>query len=413
VRTISPTVARRLAITKQHLAAPSPSPDRAGIMEAVRDLGCLQLDPIRVVERSHLLVLWSRLGSYDTAAFDGLSWEERCLFEYWAHRASIVLTEDYPIHNLFMRTYPRPRPGESVHRKRTRAWIEENRALRRSILARLRTDGPLPLRAFEDRAVQGWRSGGWTSGRNVERMLDVLWTQGKLVVAGRSGIQKIWDLAERWFPEWTPRETLSPREVVRLSAQRSLRALGVARPRDIDRHFIVGRYPELPKVLAGLERRGVVQGVRVAEDGNEWPGSWLVHAEDLPLLDRLEAGEWEPRTTLLSPFDNLIIDRARTELLFGFYYRMEIYVPQSKRRFGYYSLPILHGDRFIGLVDPTMDRKRGVLVVNAVHAEPDAPMTLRAGRAVAGAIGNLAEFLGGREVEYKGSAPDAWRKAMN
>jgi uncharacterized protein len=412
VLTLSPRLARRLAIRKQHLAGRVHQPDREGILDVARDLGCLQLDPIRVVERSHLLVLWSRLGRFDPADLDALLWQERALFEYWAYRASIVLTEDYPIHNLMMRTYPRPRPGESVHRKRTRAWLEQNRALRRSILARLRADGPLPLRAFGDRAVQGWSSSGWTSGRNVERMIDVLWTQGKVVVAGRWGIQKLFDLADRWFPPWTPRERLPEREVVRRAAQRSLRALGVATARQIAGHFTVGRYPGLPQTLASLEREGLVERVRLVDDGSDWPGDWFVHSEDLPLLNDLQAGDWEPRTTLLSPFDNLIINRDRTESLFGFRYRMEIYVPKAKRQYGYYALPILHGDRLIGLVDPLMDRKSGALAVNAVHAAPDAPMTRAAGRSVAGAIEDLAAFLGAREVTYRREMPVGWAKAL-
>lgn len=381
-------------------------------MEVARDLGYLQLDPIRVVERSHVLVLWSRLGRFDPADLEALQWQERRLFEYWAYRASIVPTEDYPIHNLLMRRYPRPRPGESVHRVRTRAWIEENRALRRSILARLRAEAPLPLRAFEDRAVQGWRSSGWTSGRNVERMLDVLWTQGKVVVAGRSGIQKLFDLADRWFPEWTPKERLTEREVVRRAAQRSLRALGVATARHIKNHYTLDRYPSLPETLAELERKALIERVRVAEDGAERPGPWFVHTQDLPLLEGIQAGQWAPRTTLLSPFDNLIIDRARTESLFGLRFRMEIYVPKGQRQYGYYVLPILHGDRLIGMVDPLMDRKRGLLAVNAVHAEPDVPTTLKTGRSVAGAVEDLAKFLGAHGVEYRGAVPAGWRAAM-
>ena len=172
-------------------------------------------------------------------------------------------------------------------------------------------------------------------------MLDVLWIQGRVAVAGRNGIQKLWDLADRWFPAWTPKDRLSEREIVRRAAQRSLRALGVARARDIDRHFTAGRYPGLPEVLTRLESEGTIERVRVVDDGSEWPGPWFVHGDDVPLLERMRDG-WAPRTTLLSPFDNLIIDRDRAELLFGVRLRMEIHVPKSQRRYGYYSLPILH-----------------------------------------------------------------------
>ena len=379
-------------------------------MEIARDLGCLQLDPISVVARSHLLVLWSRLGRFAVEDLDTLMWEERRLFEFWAHMASIVLTEDYPIHHLLMRQYPHGGWRTGL-RQRTAQWLEENRELRRYVLTRLRREGPLRLRDFEDRAVTGWQSSGWTVDRNVDRMLDILWTQGRIMVVGRDGIQKVWDLAERWLPEWTPRERLSERGVVRRAAQRSLRALGVARPRDIDRHFTIRRYPGLRDALAELEKKNVIRQVRILGDDGEWPGPWFIHANDLALLDGLEDGVWEPRTTLLSPFDNLIIDRDRIELLFGFRYRMEIYVPKAKRQYGYYVLPILHGDRLIGRVDPMMDRERRRLVVNRVYAEPGAPADRTTGRAVAGAVEGLARFLRAEGIEY-GSVPSAWKTAL-
>ena len=303
-----------------------------------------------------------------------------------------------------MRRYPSDR---YAHNRRLRDWLAANQGLRRSILRQLRASGPLPTRDLEDRAQTSWESSGWTAGRNVDRMLDVLWTQGRVMVAGRQGQQRVWDLAERWLPPWAPTRRPPERAVVRLAVQRSLRALGVATARDIDRHFTAGRYPGLTAVLAGLERDGRVERVRVADDGTEWPGPWYVHADDLPMLERLEAGDWRPRTTLLSPFDNLIIDRERTQRLFGFHFRMEIYVPRAARRYGYYVLPVLHGDRLIGRVDPAMDRRRGRLVVNAVHAEPDAPAA--AGPAVAAALEDLAAFLGADRVELRQPPPERWR----
>lgn len=380
-------------------------------MDAVRDLGCLQLDPISVVAKSHLLVLWSRLGPYALKDLDTLMWRERRLFEYWAHMASIVLTEDYPIHHLLMRQYPHGGRRTGL-RKRTAQWFEENRTLRRYVLTRLRREGPLRLRDFEDRAVSGWQSSGWTVDRNVDRMLDILWTQGRIMVVGRDGIQKIWDLAERWLPEWTPRDRLSEREVVRRAAQRSLRALGVAREHDIARHFTVWRYPGLRDVLTELEKREVIERVRILGDHGEWPGSWFVHSNDLALLDALEGGRWEPRTALLSPFDNLIIDRDRTELMFGFRFRMEIYVPKEKRQYGYYVLPILHGDHVIGRIDPMMDRRTGRLTVNRVHVEPGLATTPATGMAVAETIEGLARFLGADEIEYGADVPSVWRRAL-
>jgi uncharacterized protein YcaQ len=402
---VTPTVARRLAIARQRLAGPRPVPDREGIMEVARDIGCLQLDPINVVARSHLLVLWSRLGAYDVKELDALLWQERRLFEYWAQAASIVLTEDYPIHSWLMRRYPRP---IYAHGRKTAEWLEANQGLRRHVLAQLRRRGPVRARDLEDRSIRPWRSGGWTNERNVTRMIDILWTQGKVMVAGRMGLEKTYDLAAKLLPEWTPRERLSDRELSRRATQRSLRALGVATARNIDRHFTLNRYPDLLGTLATLERAGIIERVEIADR----PGTWFVHAEDLPLLERIQDGEWEPRTTLLSPFDNLIYERDRAELLFGFRFRTEIYVPKAKRQYGYYLLPILHGDRLIGRIDAAMDRARARLVVKATHAEPDAPMTLRAGRAIGGAIKNLAGFLGATALDVTGPAPEAWRRGL-
>jgi hypothetical protein len=138
-------------------------------------------------------------------------------------------------------------------------------------------------------------------------------------------------------------------------------------------------------------------------------GPWYVHHDDLPVLEQVNDGAWQPRTTLLSPFDNLIADRSRIELLFNFEYRIEIYVPKDKRKYGYYVLPILHGDRLIGRIDPLMDRKAKRLNINAVYAEPDAPMDATTGRAVGKAIGDMAEFLGAREIAYGETATPKWR----
>ncbi|MBA3946818.1 MAG: winged helix-turn-helix domain-containing protein [Herpetosiphonaceae bacterium] len=409
VRRLSPTIARRLAITRQRLAGPVLHADRGSILDTARDLRCLQLDPISAVARSHQLVLHSRLPGYSLDDFHALLWGERQLFEYWAHCASIVLTEDYPIHAAMMRDYLN---GDSAWAQRTRAWLVENSVLRTYILDELMQHGPRPSSYFEDSSKVGWSSSGWNGGRNVSRMLDFLWIQGTIMVAGRSGIQKLWDLSERCLPAWTPREQLMDEEVTRRAIPLAVRALGVARPAHIQQHFIRGRYPRLAAAIDELVGAGELVPVELGDEDRAWPGPWYIHTADLPLLDRLLAGDWQPRTTLLSPFDNLICDRARTEALFNFRFRIEIYVPKAKRQYGYYVLPILHGDELIGRIDPLMDRKRQRLVINTVYAESSAPLTLEVGRAVADAISELATFLDAREIEYQGELPAGWRQPL-
>jgi uncharacterized protein YcaQ len=379
-------------------------------MDVMRDLGYLQIDPMRIVERSHLLVLWSRLGPYDSAHLDKLLWKERRLFEDWAQATSIVLTDDYPIFSALKRTFA---TRDTPWAQRTRTWIKKNKKLRNYILAQLRRKGSLPSSYFEDKSVEDWRSTGWTTGRNVDMMLTFLWAQGKIMIAGRTAGEKIWDLTENYLPEWAPRERLSDHEVVYHAAQKSLRALGVALPIHIQQHYIRRCYHDLDDVLAELEANGRIMRVEIREDEKAWRGIWYIHADDPQLLDRLMADEWKPRTTLLSPFDNLISDRRRTEQLFRFHFRFEVYVPKPRRKYGCYVMPILHDDRLIGRVDPVMDRKHERLMINAVYVEPDAPKSKETGRAVASAIEELGTFLGAKKIIYSQRVPAYWKNLLH
>lgn len=404
IRTITRETARRLAIRRQHLAAQRLPPDAAGILRVTRDLGCLQLDPISAVARSHTLVVMSRVGAYDLHQLDQLLWQDRTLFEYWAHVASIVVTEDYPLYQRRMRDYAR---GEGIWSKRVREWADINRPLHDFILSDIRENGARLSRELEadGQHPKEWVSSGWTGGRNVSRMLDYLWSSGAIMVAGRKGGQKLWDLTERFLPDWTPRDDWSNREVTYRAAQRAIRALGVATMAHIRFHFTRGRYVDLPAVLTDLQRDGKIERVSVAGA----KAAYYVHTDDLPLLDRVEAGEFDGRTVLLSPFDNLICDRTRTQFLFDFHCRMEIYVPASKRIYGYYVLPILHGDRFIGRIDPLFDKKTHTLRVNTVYAEADAPMDAATARAIRGSIEELAQFLRAKQV-IVGQVPLGWEE---
>jgi uncharacterized protein YcaQ len=387
-RPVSLTTIRRLALAKQSLSGPRRPATRDGLLDLTRELRSLQLDPISVVARSHLLVLWSRVGSFEPTLVDGLLFGEGALFEYWAHAAAIVLTEDFPLHRLHMRSWP----GGGLFGARVRAWMADNASLRRSILVRLRREGPLGSRAFGHLASRSWTSTGWTNERNVERMLSFLWAQGRVLVAGRSGGSRLWDLADRVLPEWTPRERVGARRAARRAAELSLKALGAGRPAHVRDHFVAGRFDGVPQTLDDLERAGRVIRLSVTDAGVA-PGPWFVHDDDLPLLDRIEAGEWEPRTTLLSPFDNVIHNRDRTLELFGFHYRIQIYVPAAKRPYGYYVMPLLDGERILARIDPVLDRQASRLVVKSVHPEPGS--TARAvDRALRASLSDLAGFLG-------------------
>jgi uncharacterized protein len=383
--------ARRLSVMGQLLSSPRPG----SIEDVVRGLWMVQMDPTAAVARTEHLVLWSRLGSrFKAADLERLLWDERTLFEYWVH---IVPTSDYAVHRESMRRYPEGPRGDFARRAYVREWLDANAAFRRYILRELRRRGPLRSRDLEDRAAVPWRTGGWNDARprHTAMLLDILWDRGEVMIVGREGQQRLWDLAERRLPAGVARPP--QREVARSILERQLRARGVATMQQFGFAFD-GRPPGWERALRELVREGVA--VPSTIDGI--PGDWFAHAE---LLDR----PFRPRTALLSPFDDLVSDRDRTEQLFGFRFRLEIYVPKAKREFGYFVLPVLHGDRLVGRIDPKFDRRTGVLHVHAVHAEPDVPAS--AGPAVARAIHELARWLGADDVAI-GIVPQPWRGAL-
>lgn len=400
--TISPAQARRIAIDAQGLGRQRES----DVFGVARRLGCIQIDPLNVVARTQLLVLFSRLGrSFDPAELDRELWDERRLFHYWAHAASIVLTEDFPIHQLRMRMWR----GDGAWAERVHKWMKANSAFRRYVLAELKK-GPRRTRDLEDRSAVPWVSEGWTHGMNISRMLEFLWAEGLVTIGGRVGSDRIWVRTDQWLPEWTPKRELTDEEAVKEAIRISLRSLGVATPKQIAQHFTRGAYPGLRERVDELVADGEVVDVKVGPRNNPWPGRWLIHVDHLPLVDASAKG-WQGRTTLLSPFDNLICDRERTRRLFDFDFTIEIYVPKAKRRFGYYSLPVLDGDKLIARLDPKSDRKTGRLLVNSIHPEGGVVTNAAAARRTRRAVEDLAMWLGATAVDYP-KLPDVWARVF-
>jgi len=330
MRDVGVEEARRIAIRAQGLDGSA-----RGVLETVRRLGFLQLDPISSVAPPQHLVLWSRLGPFDTAALDRLLWEERTLVEWNAY---LYAAEDLPILKAFMRRRDRGLDRRII------GWLQENAAYRRYVLKELRERGPLLSREIEDAPNHRRESHRWWGARKMGLMLECLSARGQVAVVGRRGKQRVWDLAERWYPET---ETLPLAKARRLWDEKRFRALGVR-----------------------LRR-----------------GRLIAHPE-------AEDGAIPARVTVLSPFDQLVHDRARAHAMWDFHYRLEMYVPAAKREYGYYVLPILSGDRLVGRIEPVFDRREGVLRVQGLWWEPgERPVDL------AEPLASLATFVGAERVE--------------
>lgn len=385
MRTLTLTEARRLAILGTMLAGPPPT----SLVDVVEHLGKVQVDPTAVVARAEELTIFSRLGAYDRDELRRLLEEEpRQLFEY---SAFLIPAADLPLHRPAMLRFPRP---EYSRGRYIRGWLADNASFRAYILDELRMRGPLRTRDLDDRAVVPWRTGGWNDGKNLGQMLELLWRAGEIAISRREGTQRVWDLIEQVLPA-TAADPL-PDEVVAIETmERQLRTRGFE-----DRGFGTAIDYALPAREIGLDSL-LADGVAVPLAIDGLPGEWIAHAEVLAALDQT----WQPRTTLLGPFDPLISDRDRAEALFDFRFRLEIYVPAAKRQYGYYVLPVLHGDRLIGRIDPILDRKRRVLTVNAVHAEANAPAD--AWPSVRAAIDELAAWIGADGVELP-ALPAPW-----
>jgi uncharacterized protein len=410
--TVKTTVraARRLAVTKQHLAGKGPRrASREDIVSMIRDVGYIQWDPVTVVAPSHLISIWSRVGNFEPSDLEKLLWEEKKVFEHWTPIASIVLTEDYPMYRTLMERYPESLSKSwGNHIPRAKKFLASHGDLRRRVLRDLKK-GPLQLNQFSDYTKTKRSPDGWSSENDVSNMLFHLSMSGEVMVVGHEGIQNIWGLSEGFLPKWADRKPLAQEEFEREAAQRAIRALGTASASEIVYYFVRGRYQNLKRALAQLEGESAIHRVEVEGLGRE---ARYVHEKDLALLESLEGDAWRPRTSLIPPFDNMLAGQRRGITVFGFDYVREQFLPREKRRYGTYVLPIVHGENLIGRIDPRLDKERGKLIVNSVHAEPGAPKTQEAAESIGAEIDRLAAFVGAKDVEYLKPVPDFWRNSL-
>jgi uncharacterized protein len=382
--------ARTLLLAAQGLGLP---PQRQAtkddVLDAIRRMGVLQIDSISVVARSPYLVLWSRVGSYDSDWLDELL-AEGALFEYWSHAACFIPIEDYGLYRRFMLD----------KNEKSRTWMEAHPDALEHVMERIREAGS--VRAAEFARTDG-KAGGWWEWKPEKRALEHLFAAGELMISHRENFHRVYDLRERVLenalPAWEDAHAPTEQEVRRALALKAVRALGVAVARWVPDYF---RTPK--RGAASLLEELADEGSLLRATIEDEPA--YVHPDNAGPAGEILSGSLRPTvTTLLSPFDPVVWDRARALELFGFDYKIEVYTPAARRRYGYYSLPILHRGALVGRLDAKAHRKQGLFEVKAIHLEPEVPVGGGLVSSIAGALRECADWHGTPELLVRRSDP--------
>jgi uncharacterized protein len=392
--------ARSLMVAAQGLdRRPRRAAGKEDVLAAIRRMAALQIDTIHVVARSPYLTLFSRLGNYNPAWLDELLAEGR-LFEYWVHEASFVPIEDY---GLFRR---RMLACDKLGWRYLRKWADEHAAVVARVRKALREQGPLRSADFE--RTDGRRSNWWSGWKDEKIALENMFGAGELMVAARRNFQRVYDLRERVLPDWDDSRLLPPDAIARELVLKAVRSLGITTARWVGDYFRTDKL-EAAELVRALAAEGHLLTVRV--DG--WREEAYVHPGNRALLKHTADGKRTPAlTTLLSPFDPLIWDRARMMSVFGFDYRLECYTPAPKRRYGYFALPILRRGELIGRLDPKAHRNAGMFEVKALYLEPGVVLTEDLVADVAASLRECAVWHNTPEVVVRKASPRGLLSAL-
>ncbi len=389
-QTLSPSQVRMMLLAAQGLLTPPDHPaTQVDVLDAIRRMGALQIDTIHVIARSPYLVLWSRLGSYDPGWLDQLL-AEGALFEYWAHAACFLPIEDYPLYTFRMAEYSKKHYGSD--------WHAAHRDTIADVIGRIQQEGAVRSADFERK---DGRKSGWWDWKVEKRALEYLFTRGDLMIARREKFQRVYDLRQRVLAEWDEAQAVPAEAAKDALTLKAVRALGASLARWVPDYF---RLPKrgMPERLERLADEGYLQ--RVMVEG--WEETAYVHPDHLLLLDQATTGNLQATvTTLLSPFDPIVWDRERARAVFNFDFALECYLPQEKRRYGYFSLPILDQGKLIGRLDPKAHRKEGIFEVRSLYLEEGVEVSNALAARLSGAIQRCARWHGTPQVAVTQSDP--------
>ncbi len=380
--------ARRVFMARQGLRdPPNKALTKQGLLELIERLGFVQVDSVQTVERAHHQILFARNQTYRREHLTALLEEDRALFEHWTHDASILPSAFF---RYWKHRFARRAP---IILERWRKWQGEGFDTAFSeTLERIAAGGPVLSR---DLKAEEHKSGGWWNWHPSKTALEFLWHTGRLAISGRQNFQKIYDLTERVLPAHHYQPEVSEAEFVDWCCRSALTRLGFATHGEIAAFWGLVSPQEAKDWVSG-HRDELVEVTVETVDGK--PRAAVALADFPATLAAVP--EPPSRIRVLSPFDPMIRDRARTERLFGFFYRIEIFVPQAKREYGYYVFPLLEGDRFVGRIDMKADRKRGVLDVTRLWWETGIRNSSGRLEKLDAELQRLARFSGMERVEY-------------
>ena len=390
-RTIDAKQARRIAVAAQGLHSRFPfGRGKQGILRAIRQIGYVQIDTISVVERAQHHVLWSRIPDYKKRHLVTLQKEEKKLIEHWSHALSYLPMEDYRF----------TLPIKRHFREHSDPWPKSDPKLKAFVLERITREGPLMARDFE--ANRNRKGDGWWDWKPAKLALERLFFEGALVVTHRENFQKVYDLPERILPEGINQEEPTPSEYARFLIERTVNAHGFASPASMT-YQRKGMSSVVKNEISIMIDEGVLVPLRVQGVDQEY----FTTREHIDAIPRIQK-----KVRFLSPFDNLVIQRNRLLNVFGFDYQIECYVPKAKRKFGYFSLPVLYGSELIGRADMKMDRKSGILHIKNLVFEDRIRITDRMLNEMAGSIIDFARFQGAGETRWGVCHPARVKEAL-
>ena len=381
--------ARRIVLQSQLLTATSSPEGKVGAAQVIEHLGYIQIDTIAVVERAHHHTLWARCPDYTPSTLHTLQAKDREIFEYWAHAMAFLPMTDY-------RFYA---PRMERHRTSSRAWLskwkQEHGHVLDQVLNRIRVEGALTSKDFVP--TPGMRRGTWWDWKPAKSALEILFWQGDLMISERMNFQKVYDLTERILPTSTDTTRPTEEELGRFHVRRALAGFGVAQAREIRDSFRIADRSLIAKTLNEMQQSKEV--ISLSIEGLE--DIYYALTETLEREDSLVSNT----AHILSPFDNLTIQRNRMALLFGFKYTIECYLPEAKRQYGYFVLPILWRDEIIGRLDSKADRKTKSLIIKKVWFEPKFEAFDEALPAFSETLARFARFNSCDTVEFDAITP--------